>query len=906
MSIPILATKLYIPPPRPKFVPRPRLIERLNEDLQRKLTLVSAPAGFGKTTLVSAWLSDCGCPAAWLSLDENDGDPARFLTYLIAAVQTIAPQAGAGVLAAVQSPQADIADTLLTALVNELAAIAQPFILVLDDYHAVDAQPVDHALAFLIEHLPPQMHLAIITREDPPLPLARLRARGQMTELRVADLRFTLDEAAGFLNQVMGLSLSADDVAALETRTEGWIAGLQLAALSMQGSDDVGGFVRSFTGSHAFVLDYLVEEVLHKQPDAVQTFLLRTSILERMCSPLCDAVLGADSTSGEDTLAYLERANLFLIPLDNERRWYRYHHLFGDLLRQRLLKDDAAQAASLHVRASQWYEANHEPADAIRHALAAKDFERAARLLELTWTAMDESFQTNTWIVWISAVPDAVIRRRPVLSVDYAWALLNRGEMEAASARLDDAEDWLDMPDNRSQPMVVVDEGQFRWLPASLATARTYILQAYGDIPASMEYAQRALDLLPETDYVRRGQIDGLLSLAHWSIGDLEAGHRYMAEAMTNFYTSGNIAFANSCTVGMGPIRIAQGRLRDAQRTYEQALRIALEQGEPIPGATADLYLSLAALHREWNELDAADDVLQRGEELGERAGLPDWQHRMYIARARMHLTRRELDDALALLNEAEHVYYRTPMPDVRPIPAMRARVWLLQGRLAEAQAWARKWALAADDALSYLREFEHITLARVLIAQYRRDGDERAIHDATTLLDRLLAAAEEGGRLGTAIEILLLLALSHEAQGHVDVALMPLERALALAEPEGYVRSFVDEGDPMQRLLAEALGRGIHPDYASRLLAAFETESQPGARSSSAAAQPLIDPLSERELEVLQLIAQGLSNSEIAERLFLALSTVKGHNRIIFDKLHVQRRTEAVARARELGLLEA
>ncbi|MSP14032.1 MAG: tetratricopeptide repeat protein [Chloroflexi bacterium] len=935
MSTPILAIKLYIPPPRPIVVPRPRLIEQMNEGFRRKLTLISAPAGFGKTTLVSTWVAGCGRPVAWLSLDEGDNDATRFLTYLVAALQTVAAHMGAGVLGVLQSPLPPPTESILIALLNEITTMPHNFVLVLDDYHVIDAQPVDQALTFLLEHLPPQMHLIITTREDPNLPVARLRARGQLTELRAADLRFTPAEAAGFLNQVMGLNLSAADIAALETRTEGWIAGLQLAALALQGTISVRGhqgttsFIKSFTGSHHFVMDYLVEEVLHQQSASVQTFLLRTSILDRLCGPLCDAVLHRDAgqhphpaASGQETLAYIEQANLFIVPLDNERRWYRYHHLFADLLRQRLHQSAAsstggerASVAELHSRASAWYEHNGAPTDAIRHALAAEDFARAARLIELVWPAMDGNFQSAAWLGWVKALPDELVRARPVLSVGYAWAFLNGGEMEAGEARLRDAERWLDpttdtgrRPETPSAKMVVVDEAQFRSLPASIATARAYHAQALGDIPGSVKYARRALALLPAGDHLRRGPAAALLGLAYWANGDLEAAHQALADAMANFQIAGSIVFAISGTYGLADIRIAQGRLREAVRTYEQVLQLVAAQGELVLPGTADLYLGLGELHREQGDLDAAIQYLLRSEELGEHAALPDWRYRFCRAQARMKETQGDLGGALDLLDEAERRYVRSPVPDVRPIAALKVQVWVRQGRLAEALGWARGRDLSVDDDRGYLQEFEHITLARVLIAQYNSDRAERSLHQAMGLLERLLKAAEAGGRTGSVIEILVLQALAHEAQGDIPPALVSLERALTLAKPEGYVRIFADEGLPMAHLLSAAAAHGMTPDYTGKLLAVFETEEQQREDKSylpsAPPAQPLIEPLSQRELEVLQLITQGLSNREISERLFLALSTVKGHNRIIFGKLGVQRRTEAVARARALGLL--
>jgi LuxR family maltose regulon positive regulatory protein len=565
------------------------------------------------------------------------------------------------------------------------------------------------------------------------------------------------------------------------------------------------------------------------------------------------------------------------------------------------------------------------PADAIRHALAAKDFARAAGLVELAWPAMDGRFQAATWLGWAKVLPDELIRARPVLSVAYAWALLNGGELEAAEARLWDAERWLETsavrserPETPSAPIVaemttekvIVDEEQFRTLPASIATAHAFLTQARGDLSGSVVYSQQALDLLPKGDHLRRGPAAALLGLAHWARGDLEAAHRALADAMANFQKVGNLHFAISGTYGLADIRTVQGRLREALKIYTQALQLALAQGEPLLRGTADIYLGLSELHREQGDLEVAIQQLLRSEQLGEQAALNDWRYRLFRAQARFNVIQGDLDGALDLLDEAERHYYRTPVPDLRPLAALKTRVWVAQGRLSEALRWVHEQGLSVEDELSFLREFEHITLARVLIAEYARAPADRAIHEALRLLDRLEQAAEAGGRMGSLIEIGVLQALAHQAQGNLAPALVALERALRLAEPEGYVRIFVDEGPAMARLLSAA-AQGMMPDYIGKLLAAFatvEAAAQPRADKadlpSAAPAQPLIELLSARELEVLQLIAQGLSNSEISARLFLALSTVKGHNRKIFDKLQVQRRTEAVARARELGLL--
>ena len=911
MPASILATKLYIPPPRPGVVLRPRLIGRLEEGIDRRLTLISAPAGFGKTTLLGEWAAGCGRAVAWLSLDEGDNDPTRFLAYLVAALQTVVPNIGEGVSGILRSPQPPATDAILTALLNELTAVPEDLVLVLDDYHAVDARPVDDALAFLLEHLPPQVHGVIATREDPSIPLARLRARGQMTELRASDLRFTPTEAAEFLDGAMGLSLSEEDVVALERRTEGWIAGLQLAAISMRERDDTTSFIESFTGSHHFVLDYLVEEVLGQQPEKIQTFLLRTSILDRLCGPLCDAVMLDSSVSGQETLEYLEHANLFLFALDDERRWYRYHHLFAELLRQRLHQSDAPMA-ELNVRASRWHEDNGLEAEAIRHALAAGDFERAADLIELAVPATRRSRQEATLLGWLKALPDELFHVRPVLSVAYAGVLQQGGEIEGIEDRLQDAERWLgttaDMrgrPETPSTEMVVMHEEAFRRLPGSIAVQRAGLALVLGDLPETVKHARRALDLASEDDHFRRGAAAALLGLASWTSGDLEAAHRSYADGMAHLQMAGYISDAVGGAIALADIRIAQGRLREAMRTYEHALRLAAEHGDPVMRGTADMYVGMSELHRERNDLETATQHLVRSKEQGEHTWFPQNRYRWRVAMARIMEARGDPNGALDLLHEAERLYVSDFYPNVRPVAALRTRVWARQGRLDEALGWAQEQGLSTHDDLSYLREFEHITLARLLLAQFRDDLEEHSIHEATGLLERLLRAAEAGGRVGRVVEILTLQALAHEAQGDIPFALEPLQRALTLAEPEGYVRVFVDEGRPMARLLSET--REIKPDYVVKLLAAFEAgamDSDGSPRATTPASQSLVEPLSDREIEVLHLIARGLSNREIGQRLFIALDTVKGHNRKIYGKLMVQRRTEAVARARSLNIL--
>jgi LuxR family maltose regulon positive regulatory protein len=901
----LLETKFYVPRSRRGLVPRPRLSQRLDRGSALKLVLVSAPAGFGKTTLLTEWLAaGPAAPtdqrlAAWLSLDRSDNDPASFWTYVIAALRTVAPGVGDSALALLQAPRPSPIETVLTVLLNDLGATAGDLVLVLDDYHVIDASDVQDGMAFLLDHLPPWLHVVIASRADPALPLARWRARGELVEIRAAELRFTADEAAAYLNEIMGLQLTARDVAALEGRTEGWIAALQLAALSMQGRDDVAGFIAGFAGDDRYVVDYLAEEVLQRQPDHVQAFLLQTSILDRLSGPLCDAVTGQGG--GKAMLEALDRGNLFLVPLDDRRQWYRYHHLFADVLQARLLDEQPGQVPGLHRRASVWYEQNGEPPMAIGHALAARDFDQAADLIERAIPAMRITRQETTVHGWLKALPDEVVRVRPMLSFAVAGALLTGGEPEEVEVRLRDAGRWLQEAAAtgegslaRPGEMVVADEEEYRRLPGAIELYRSALALVRGDVPGTVRHAQRTLDLAPTEDHGVRAGAAGFLGLAFWTSGDLEAAHPAWAQCAAGLRRSGQIADIFGCAIAMADIRLVQGRLGEAMRTYDQALQRASVQDGPVLRGTADMYVGMSEVHRERGDLQAATQQLLRSQELGEYNGLPQNPYRWRVAMARIRQAEGDLGGALDLLDEAERLYVGDFFPNVRPVPALKARVWIAQGRLGEALGWAHEQGLSADDDLSYLREFEHITLARMLLARSRGEP----VHQVTRLLERLLLAAEEGGRTGHVIEILVLQALALQAPGPIPAALTCLERALTLAEPEGYVRVFVDEGPPIGSLLRAAEKQGTTRDYVRRLLAAVSQ-----TRQDSPGRQALIDPLSERELDVLRLLGTELDGPAIARELMVSLNTVRTHTKNIYTKLAVTNRRAAVRRAAELGL---
>jgi LuxR family maltose regulon positive regulatory protein len=908
---PLLDTKLYIPKSRSGLVSRPRLVERLRHGVERKLTLVLSPGGFGKTTLLAEWLATetVGERAVgWVSLDASENEPALFWAYFIRALQNVHAGVGSHALSLLHSPHPPAIESVLTAVINEINAIDCDFVVILDDYHIIDAPAVHNALTFLLDHLPPRMHVVIASRAEPPLALSRLRARGELTELKPADLRFTLDEATAFLNQVMALDLAPVDTQKLERRTEGWITGLKLAALSMKGRSDVRGFVDSFSGDNRYIGDYLVDEVLQAEPERVRRFLLATAILDRLSGPLCDAVTG--EAGSQSLLETLERRNLFVVALDDRREWYRYHHLFADVLQAQSMRDDPGGARTFHRRASEWYERHGSTADAVRHALGGDDPERAASLLETAWPEKDRSYQSARWLDRVKALPDAIVRVRPVLGMGYAWGLLNSGELEAAEARLRDVERSLEgtvePSDEVNVPpdMVVVDHERFRSLPRELAAARIYLAQALGEAAGTVEHAKRALERVPGGDHASRATATALLALALWARGDLEEAYRVFADALAVMRMAGHGLDAIRGEFILGDIRIAQGRLHDAASIYQRGLQLAAAEAPHAAPETDELYLGLSELDREWGNLEAAEAHLRTITALAERTAHKGNRQRWCTAMARILEARGDLGGALALLDEAETHERRDPIPRVRPIPAMKARIRVGQGRLAEAMDWVRDRRLSVDDDLGYLHEFEHITLARVLIARHRTGDDEGSRHDAVRLLDRLTTAAERGGRTGSLIEILVLQSLAEQALGNLRRALDPLAIALGMAEPEGYLRVFVDEGSRIRELLRHATARGVAGEYTRRVLSAFDERPQPVREATRTAGSGLVQSLTTRELEILRLIAGGLRNQEIADHLGLSAATVKRHIANAYGKLGASHRTDALAKAKALKLL--
>jgi len=931
-AIPLLATKLYMPPARRNLVPRSRLIERLQAGLTGKLTVLAAPAGFGKTTLLSEWLAPNHAAraapllVAWVSLDAGDNDPTRFWSYVCAALDALLPGVAETALALLQSPQSPPAETLLPSLLNAVSARDAACVLVLDDYHVIDAPAIHAALTFLLEQLPPRLHLVIASRADPPLPLARLRARGELTELRAADLRFTPAEAAIFLTDIMGLPLAPEEVAALEERTEGWIAGLQLAALAMRDRRDHAGFISAFTGSNRFVGEYLADEVFVRQPAHIQTFLLHTAILERMCGPLCDAVMLGDAGGAPATdpappgdsffqvlLEELERANLFVVPLDDARQWYRYHHLFGEMLRARLLSGASTAAiATLHRRASAWYEAQGLIAEAVQHALAAHEWDAAARLIKKHGMLQMQSGQVHTVLGWLHVLPAAVVQLSPTLCLVHAVGLVFTNRFDAAEVRLHDAERAL-------QPDTPADRA--RRVRGNVAVVRGGIRYFTGDLAQTVSLMQQALALLPELPMsvaagagsARARAVAAVgAARAYKLTGDVtEASERQATAAIPPARATGYVTETLHSYTTLASLQVLQGRLRAAAATYAEIERLV-----PTPDALHSViggpayYFGMGDLRREWNQLEQAEGDLTRGIALvqGGLTTEADAIVRGYLALARVQQARGDGAAALATLEAfmqlaRERQFFEMLMGQAA---ALRARLQLQQGDLAAAIGWADGSGLSPDDDVSFPREATYLTLVRVRIAASQAQV-------VVPLLHRLLADAQAKARMHSTIEVLTLQALTYDVLNARYRALTTLERALALAEPEGYVRIFVDEGAPMAALLREAAAGRSAPAYVERLLAAFEKDERgtmeheaPSRRlhPSSFIAQPLVEPLSERELEVLRMVADGCSNGAIAQALTIEVGTVKRHIHSLLGKLAAQSRTAAVARARALGLL--
>lgn len=907
-QFPLLETKLYVPTPPNTLVPRPRLIERLSKGIKCKLVLISAPAGFGKTILLSEWIQKNEIPVAWFSVDKSDNDPLHFFNYIMAGLRTIKADIGKSAQYLLKSTQLIHIQSILINLINDAMSIPKDFAVVIDDYHLIEAKQVHDMIAFLLDHMPQHMHLVITTRSDPSLPLPRFRSQNQLTEIRATDLIFTTDETTLFFNEKLNLGLSLEDITLLESRTEGWIAGLQLAALSMQGLQDKSAFIKTFKGIDHYIGDYLVEEVLSRQPEKVQNFLLQTSILDRLSGPLCDAV-----TQKKDSLQMLialEKANLFIFPLDNQRSWFRYHHLFSDLLRQRLHQTQPDLVPELHHRAHEWYLQNGLKYEAVDHLLAEQHFDKAAGLIEeiagIDWDRGRES----KLLQWFNALPDAYISSSPLLCIYHARELFEDGDWGAAEMRMQEAERMLESTKiGRKGASSEVSNEKYEKskveLQGRISVIRTMMASYRGDIPKIIQYSRQALKALREEDLMWRSVAATMLGFAHgWSgDGNLPKAHQAFSEAKAISEAGGNIFTNLLASHSLYVIETYQGRLKQSKENFQELIHLTEESGLSRIGVAGSNYAMLGYILCEMNNIEDGIPYIKKGIQIAELGRDTITAVGCYFNLIKALYYKGDLTGAESILQKVEKITREFTLPPwmSHGLAATKGIIWLAKGNLDDTSRMIREQGLSIDDELSQRREAEHTVLVHFLIEQKRIDEADR-------LLRRLIKEAENHNRILTLILLRILRALAFYKKDDLDSALDELGQALSLAEPGGFILTFVMGGAPVAELLEKILGMkkfwidkkySFSRAYAKRILSAFKT------RATLKTDYGLAEPLSERELEVLHLMATGLSNQEIAQRLYISLNTVRTHTKNINTKLNVHSRTQAAARAKELGILE-
>jgi LuxR family maltose regulon positive regulatory protein len=902
VETPLLQTKLYIPQPQTNHVPRPHLIQRMNEGAGRKLTLVVAPAGFSKTSLLGQWIAQTDRAVAWISLDDNDNEIARFLSYFILALQKIDEEVGVEPLAVLQASQSPEIDTLLAMLVNELSALEGSFSLILDDYHAITNPEIHESLHFLLDHSPPNLHLIIAGRADPFLPISRYRARGELVELRMEDLRFSSDEAAQYLNQVQHLGLSEGDVLALDSRTEGWISGIHLAALSLQGHKAPSQFIAELTGDDRYIIDYLVDEVLSQRPSGTQDFLLKTSILERMNPGLCDAITG--ETDGKQLLNALEQANLFILPLDNRRYWYRYHRLFADMLRQRLEENySKSEISTLHQRASNWHEENSLVFEAIGHSISAEDFESAIRIIDQNAGMIFATSQLTSLAKLWGHFPQEVVLHHPKICLLFSWAWLATGHPDKAEncVRVVDESFGAEEGDLGVKELPVDVQSAL----VEVAVIRSQIAITRGDIASARELSELTLPLLEEDEgpYLYNAPPDSRtvayfnLGMAHALAGELTDAEIPLTEALNLGRERNNLHIVAVGCGHLARILRLKGQIPRAKQVCEQGLSDleAMLGRSPLSGL---LLSELGLIEYEWNNLERAQELFLDAVTVAKPWGFWEALTPGYFGLARVRSVVGNVQGAFDALTELETLGENNPSLVMPVVKSSRVLLKVLEGDFDAGLEWAEAAGIGVGDEISYASEGDYLLLARILISAERWS-------EAEGLIDRLLPGVESGERYGRLIELFILKALSLEGQGDEEAAFDSLSRALELGEDKGYVRIFLDEGTAMQALLGRALSRGISREYVRGLVKAFEVgDAGYLSTARSTPIPPLIEPLSDREVEVLRLLRTELSGPEIAQELSIALSTMRTHTQSIYSKLGVANRRSAVRKAEEFNLL--
>jgi LuxR family maltose regulon positive regulatory protein len=891
----LLATKLLMPTQRAALVSRQNLLEILDKSLVCKVTIITAPAGFGKTTLIGDWINQRNIQAAWLSMDENDNDPNRFLSYFIKALQTIDSDIGETILEILQSPQVQINEPLLISLINEIVlSIPDETIFVLDDYHLVETPQINEIVYFLLIHLPPPIHIFIASRSDPSLPVALLRGRGELNEIRQDDLRFTTEETTEFLNRVKGLQLTENQVGVLVTRTEGWISGLQMAAISIQGSENTSAFIQSFTSSNRYIFDYLIEEILNRQPENVQDFLLDTSILGRLTGDLCNAV--TNQPDGQEILDLLVRTNLFILPLDKDRQWYRYHHLFADLLQKQLTQKRPGFIHELHKRASLWFDGEGFSEEAITHSLATKDFEFSAQILEQNIPVMLERGEELSLIAkFFSKLPEEFIRSHPYLSIQRIWGLVFSGRLDEAEERFQEVE---------YQPGIDKDKD----LTGHIALVRALIANIRGNMESAILLAQQADELIPAKDVVVRGMIPYILGNGYLEIGKLNNAEQAYDQIRQIAISANNLWALTVAYHGLAQIKKLRGHLVEAKSLCEELLKIAAARKAERYGFLCGIHFELGDVLREFNNLDIARKRVMEGLELSESWEITTDIVSGYVTLARIYIAQADLDAAAEALREAKKA---SEMGNIfriieTKLDICQVQMWIQKGNAGDLSRWADKIEaklinLDQDEEFDFVTEMELIALARVWITTSTKSQDKSSLFKSKNLLKRLASSAQKTERFYRLIEILALQSIVFDRLEDENMAFEVLDKSILLAQPEGCMRIFLDEGQPIQSILYRAQKLGIGLPYTKTLLDAFEIQMRELSGSTS---QDLPEPLSDREMEVLMLLPTKMTAAEMAEKLIIAKSTIDTHIKHIYSKLGVNRRIEAIQRAEEIGLL--